>query len=241
MSLLAEMLADSPTSLWKSDETSGTTAADEQAANVGTYVGGPTLAVAGLVPDAGTAVNYPGNTVHTELTLPGPALGTTGTIVAVFKWSAGTALIRDNTSAGGTGWIIGFDNAGTFAVRIAAGTTISTSKTTAQVRDGNRHTLMVTKSSANVVVYLDGVSIGTSSGAANTASGTPWHVARNGTNNVSGTDWSTATVDYIALFPTALSSGRAVAYTAALSVSDPAVRPGRAHRGLVMRHGRRSR
>jgi hypothetical protein len=217
-SLLTEMLADSPTSLWKSDETSGTSAADVQSANAGTYVGGPTLGATRLVSDGGTAVNYPGNTVHTEETLPGPVLNVNGAIVILFKWSGGTAIMRDNTSAAGSGWIIGFDNAGTFTVRVAT-TDLATSKTTAQVRDGNRHILVVSKTGAQTDIYLDGVSIATGAASPNTAASMPWHVARNGTNTTDAS-YATATVDYIAMYPAALSAARVTAYSDALALTN---------------------
>lgn len=208
MSYASGILADSPSGYWDVDETTGTVADDAVSTNDGTYVSSPTLAASPLVAGGLHAVTFSGGASLHELTLPGNLLTTNGSIELWFKWSSGTTLMRDHTSAGGSGWIIGFDNANTFAVRIAGGTTINTSKTTAQVRDGNKHHLVITKSGANVVVYLDNVSIGTSSSAGNTSSAAPWHIARNGSANA----WSNATTDAIAIYPTALSSGQVSAH-----------------------------
>jgi hypothetical protein len=57
------VLADHPTSYWRLDETGGTIAGDETVANPGTFVGGVTLGVPGLLAnDPGTAVGFDGAT-----------------------------------------------------------------------------------------------------------------------------------------------------------------------------------
>src|SRR5436853_4285040 len=51
MTLLTEVLADSPAFIWKLDEPSGTTAADSSAnGRAGTYAGAPALASSVVVP-----------------------------------------------------------------------------------------------------------------------------------------------------------------------------------------------
>jgi hypothetical protein len=45
------VLADTPVSYWRLDETSGTTAADSKGSSPGTYTNGPTLGQAGALPD----------------------------------------------------------------------------------------------------------------------------------------------------------------------------------------------
>jgi hypothetical protein len=55
------VLADHPTSYWRLDETGGTIAGDETVANPGTFLGGVTLGVPGLLAnDPGTAVGFDG-------------------------------------------------------------------------------------------------------------------------------------------------------------------------------------
>lgn len=202
------VLADSPSGFWRLDEASGVAANDEVGTNDGTYDNTPTLGVASLAPDGtGSAVTcVAGNSER--IRFPGNSLTTNGSIEFWFDdWTAGAALLRDSTSAGGTGWIV-HDSAGTFSVRIAGTTDIATSKTTAQMRDGNRHHVVVTKSGANVVVYVDNVIVGTSSSAANTASVSPWILCRNGDIGAH----TTATVDEFAIYPTALSAARVSAH-----------------------------
>jgi len=53
-----EVLKDAPASYWRLGESSGTTAADQQAKNPGTYVGSPTLGNLGLVGDGDKAVMF---------------------------------------------------------------------------------------------------------------------------------------------------------------------------------------
>ena len=63
MSYHSVVLADSPVSYWRLDETSGTNAADQQGANAGTYTGTFTLNVAGALVGSGdsdTAVSLAG-------------------------------------------------------------------------------------------------------------------------------------------------------------------------------------
>jgi hypothetical protein len=62
------MLFDSPVSYWRLGEAAGTTAADEQGANNGTYTNSPTLAQAGaLTGDANTAVSFDGTNDRTDV------------------------------------------------------------------------------------------------------------------------------------------------------------------------------
>jgi len=57
----AEVLADSPIAYWKLDETSGTTAADEQAAHDGAYAGTYTLGGTAVVSDGGSSFDIAGS------------------------------------------------------------------------------------------------------------------------------------------------------------------------------------
>src|SRR4051794_32415420 len=142
MSWATEVAADSPSGLWNFDDTSGTSVVDSQGSNNGTYVNSPTLNQSPIFAGTGKSVAFD-KASSQEATLPNNGLSTNATVEVLFKWSAGTTIMRDHSNAGGTGWIIGFDNGGTFAVRVAGSTTISTSKATSAVQDGNRHHLMV--------------------------------------------------------------------------------------------------
>jgi hypothetical protein len=62
------VLFDSPVSYWRFGEAAGSTAADEQGANNGTYTNSPTLAQSGvLVGDANTAVSFDGTDDRTDV------------------------------------------------------------------------------------------------------------------------------------------------------------------------------
>src|SRR5437588_12563469 len=76
------VLADNPVSYWRLGEGSGTTAADEQGTNSGTYVGSPTLGQPGLLTgDPNTAVAFNGSSAKVEI----PSIQTPRTIEAWIK------------------------------------------------------------------------------------------------------------------------------------------------------------
>jgi hypothetical protein len=67
------VLATNPVGYWRLGEASGTVAVDQMGANNGTYVGAPTLGVAGLLTgDADTAVLLDGSTQY--ISTPGPVI-----------------------------------------------------------------------------------------------------------------------------------------------------------------------
>lgn len=204
MSFLTEALADSPTSLFLFDETSGTTLVDNQGVNNGTLAGSPTLGVAGLA--QGTAIQF-ASASSQEATLPGPTPVATSdySIEIWFKWTAGTSLLRDNTSTGG--YIIGYDSSGFFSIRLG-NNSVATSLNTSVVRDGLRHHVVVVKSGTTATCYCDGIVIATWTISAPTSITTPWHVMRNGL----GGAFSDGVVDAIGFYPSALSQARILAH-----------------------------
>lgn len=204
-----EVLKDNPSAYWEFDELAGTSAADLVGANTGTYVNSPTLGATGLA--SGTAVTYAAASSQ-EATLPGPALSTDFAEEIVFKWTAGTAIFRDNTTAGGTGWII-YDNSGTFYVRVA-GTDINTGIPTAQIRDGTRHHVVVGRTGTNTHVYVDGRLVKTQTVSSALPAIMPWHVSRNGS---AAGQYSDATVDGIALYASEISASRVLAHFNAMT------------------------
>jgi len=208
-----EAVTDIPNTFLHMDETSGATALDTILGNDGTYVNTPTLGVPGALAE-GTAVEFVAANSE-ELTVPAPVLSTNGTIEFWFKWTAGTSLMRDHTFLA-QAWIVGFDNGGTFAVRIGDSTTRSTSATTASVRDGNWHHLVVSKAGAQLDVYVDNASVLSISGVGNAASVAPWHVARNG----DGGAYTDCVIDGLAIYPTTLSATRVAVHYAARMVAD---------------------
>jgi hypothetical protein len=90
-SYAGSVLADHPVSYWRLGETSGTIAGDETVANPGTYVGSPTLGVAGLVgtDPASTAVGFNGTTSEVRVGQSGSLdLTTAITLEALIKPSS---------------------------------------------------------------------------------------------------------------------------------------------------------
>jgi hypothetical protein len=135
------------------------------------------------------------------MTAPAPALtATSGSLEGWFKWQGGVALMRDGSSATGTGWILAYDSGGSLYYRLG-GTSFNSGIATASVRDGWHH-FVATKDGANVAFYLDGQLKHSATGAGNTAPTLPWHVMRNG-----GYDQFTqGQADEIAIYNVALSA-----------------------------------
>jgi hypothetical protein len=201
------VLADGASTYLRLGEASGTTAVDQLGVNNGTYVNSPTLGVAGLITgDANTAAKFVAASLQ-EVTVPGPVLSTNGSIEFWFKWTAGSALLRDNVGAG-VGWLI-FDSAGTLGVRVGEGTTRNTSVPTGTAMNGAKHYLVVGKTGIACNVYFDGVNV-LSSVCGNIAAMMPWHAARNGIN----AQYTDAMIDELAFYPTELSAARVAAHYA---------------------------
>jgi hypothetical protein len=180
---------------WRLGETSGTTARDETGAHAGQYVGGFDLGQPGaLFGDPDTAAGFDGTTG--EMTAPGPALAASGSLEGWFDWRGGTALMRDSTTGGG--WILAFDNAGSFAYRLG-GTTFTTELRTGTVRNGWHH-VVATKDGGDVALYLDGRLVHRAGGAGNVAATLPWHVMRNGLNS----GFTSGVADEVAAYDVAL-------------------------------------
>jgi len=101
----------SPSGWWRLGEASGTTAADEQAANDGIYESSPTLGEPGLVKDdADTAVDF-GASADMKITDGGALFGSSGTLFFLAKpnWSAGDStshVLFDAGEGGGNNHII---------------------------------------------------------------------------------------------------------------------------------------
>ena len=115
-----EVLADSPLAYWKLDETSGTTAADEQATHPGDYEGTFTLAGTALVTDGGNALSLAGAgrmrvPHHVDFNFPNSADGDTTIEMWVEVDDPTTNALHvfgDKTglSSGGNQWGIWYDN-----------------------------------------------------------------------------------------------------------------------------------
>jgi hypothetical protein len=149
--------------------------------------------------------------------MPGSALAANATLEGWFRWRAGTAVLRDSTSAGGTGWILAFNSAGNLFYRLG-GQGFNTGRPIDTVRDGEWHHLAATKSGAAAALYVDGQAVHSSpTGAGSQLAVGPWHVMRNGTNQV----FSEGEADELALYTRALGASEIQAhYNLARDLAD---------------------
>jgi hypothetical protein len=184
---------------WRLGELSGTTATDEKGTSDGTYLGGFTLDQPGaLAGDPNRAAAFDG--VSGEMTVGGPALNSSGSLEGWFNWQKGVALMRDASSAGGTGWILAYDSGGTLYYRLG-GTSFNTGRATASVRNGWHH-FVATKDGGNVALYVDGQPVHSAGGAGTVAPTMAWHVMRNGAYS----QFSQGQADEVAVYNVALSA-----------------------------------
>jgi len=181
---------------WRLGEAAGSLAVDQLGARPGAYAAnGVTLNQAGaLRGDPDTSAAFDGTAG--EMTAATPALTTSGTLEGWFHWQAGVAVLRDDTSTSGTGWILAYDSGGKIACR-AGGTALVSTTEVASVRAGWHH-LALTRDGEDVRLYLDGRRLslpGASPGPASSA--VPWHVMRNGNST---TQYTRGRADEVAIY-----------------------------------------
>lgn len=203
--------ADSPLRWWRFGEASGTTAVDSSGnGGDGTYVSGPTLGVTGLIAgDSDTAMQISSDT---HANCPVPASTSNCAIEIWWEYTGSLTndkiLWRDNTSAGGTGWLISL--AGTNIAYRVSGTDYSTSTPVSAVTDSNKHQFVVIATASTVSLVLDGAQINSSSRTGSTALNTQLVVGRNGTAS-GGTRYTTGIYDECIVF-SSLTVARALAH-----------------------------
>ncbi|HMJ95934.1 MAG TPA: BNR-4 repeat-containing protein [Thermoleophilaceae bacterium] len=201
---------------WRLGELSGASSSDEVSATTGSFQGRYVLGQPGVLgPLRNTATSFDG--ASGELAVPGNALGANATLEGWFRWRAGTAVLRDSTSTGGTGWILAFNSAGNLFYRLG-GQGFNTGLPIGTVRDGEWHHLAATKSGGAAALYVDGQAVHSSpTGAGSQLAAGPWHVMRNGTNQV----FSAGEADELALYTRALSPSEVQAhYNLARDLAD---------------------
>lgn len=154
---LAEVLADSPISLWRLGETSGTSAVDYMGVQNGTYTGGYTQNQTGaLLGDSDPAVLLNGSTGyinvpdHNSLDLgDGPM-----TIECWIKRTNTTAAEQKFGNRGNLSWELRITSGHFFYFgQYGVGTIVETTTT---VNDTNWHHMVATKNGATAKIYIDG-------------------------------------------------------------------------------------
>jgi hypothetical protein len=121
------------------------------------------------------------------------------TLEGWFDWRAGTAVMRDNTSTSGVGWILAYASSGMLTARVS-GKPITTSVPITRVRDGWHHIALTVNGTA-VAFYLDGQVVKTDTVSAPGAPALPWHVMRNGNSVV---EYARGRADEVAVYDVAL-------------------------------------
>ena len=221
MTYADEVLADSPLSYWRMEETSGTSIADEQAARNGSLTGG-NLNVSGQV---GSGLSLDGVDDHAAVGLVPSNMGAV-TVEGIVKYESSTddggqILCCDSTTGAARGWQFRIDTTGgalTF-IKILNGV-VSLSGTT-NLQDGEFHHLVGTYDGSELRVYVDGVSENSDAATgAITGDATALQIGR---NPRASQEYLGGVVDEVAFYDYALSAARIQAhYDAAFATEDPA-------------------
>ena len=213
------VLSKSPLNYWRLNEPSGTNANDLGSGNNdGTYVGSPTLGVAGGTPDSDTAVDLNGTSQYI----------TTGTAVPANSTRTFMALLRlDNISSNRC--VFGDQN--DFKIVITTGGLLEgdviggnwLSVPWAISGDGEFHSLVVmfNQGANSLKAYGDGVLLGTESPSTNTT-GVNYRIG----NNNAAEYWD-GRIDEFAVFSTAWTQTEVDELEAALTpAADATMKPG---------------
>ena len=185
---------------WRLGELSGGVAANSAGGAPGSFAGRFVLGQPGVFgPIGDTAASFDG--ASGEVVAPGPGLASAGaTIEGWFNWRAGTAVMRDSTSAGGEGWLPAFNSAGNLHYRLGGGG-FNTGLPVTRLRDGAWHHVAAVKDGSAARLYIDGALVHqAASGAGSAAAVGQWHIMQNGTAAV----YSEGEADEVALYTRAL-------------------------------------
>lgn len=216
-----EVLADSPVGYWKLDETSGTTAADSVGSANGTYTGGFTLNQSGIPSTKRPSVLLNGTSGYVDLGAPA-ALNLTSAwaleawiyltstpsgcgIISEKYTGAGTILYElgfsvSTGTTGGPNLQVGFFDGTAWRVATGGPLALNTWHYTLGTWDGT--TLKLHADDAQVATNTPGVS----------PSGSMDGVVVGRRHDTSGTPYFPGRIDEVAIYPTALSAGRALAH-----------------------------
>lgn len=155
----AAVVADNPISYWRLGETSGTVAQDEQSANPGTYAGGFTRGVPGVLP-GNTATHLDGASGRVALGAPASLRPNNFTVEAWFRTSssAGTQVVYRvrwygmwlKVSGGRLEGVAYYGNLGTDYRSVYS---------PQFVNDGRWHHGVLTKDGASLALFVDGAAV----------------------------------------------------------------------------------
>ncbi|NTW41636.1 MAG: PKD domain-containing protein, partial [Cellulomonadaceae bacterium] len=227
---VAAVRADEPVSLWRLDETSGTTVADLVGTDPGAAGTGVTRGAAGAVGDGDTASTFSGTSaglVHSTVPANAPDA------VSVEAW------VRTTTTRGGK--VVGYGSAPTgtsngadrhlyldntgrvfFGMHSSGLTTINSTGT---YRDGQWHHLVGTYGSGVMNLYVDGQRVAQRTGV--TYERSYWGFWRIGGDRLASwpsrpsSDWLAGSIDDVAVYWKVLSADRVLAHYVASGRGGP--------------------
>jgi len=217
------ILSDGAVGYWRLGEASGTTAEDETGSYPGTYVGSPTLGVAGAISDGSTAVQFDGSTQR--VTIPyNSALAPTGAITlelfANANWGSitGSPALISKTAAGGWNFRVndGVTGAGFLGFIVNSSGYFGARVSLASLPAGFSH-IVGTFDGRYLKLYINAVLVDTvdrgSTGAISYTAANALIIAGEAS---SGADWEGSgfpgSLDEVAIYPTALSAAQVLAH-----------------------------
>lgn len=200
------VLANSPAAYWRLEETSGTTAEDSTANNRDlTLVNTPTLDVAGAI-SGSKAMTFTGSSSEYGYTAD-HAVFAWGTACSFEGWikttsTASNQVIVSQWNTDYAFWL-GFESAGQATCRVRIASTNYTAQASGNWHDGQWHHVAGVRDGTSLKLYVDGILRNTAtvaSGAIDSATSNV-EIAR-----VAGSAYTTASLDEIAVYTTALSA-----------------------------------
>ena len=210
---------DGPSSFWRLNETSGTTAADSSADKApGIYSGDVTYGTASNVAGTtGTAVTFNGTngTVAATVAIPGPS---TYSEEVWFKTTTtrGGKLIGFGDAQQGTSSNydrhVYMESSGQLTFGVYTGQ-VNTATSPQSYNDGQWHQAVATQSSAGMRLYVDGALVGTNAQTQAQGYSGYWRVG--GDSSWAGDNFFNGALDEAAFYPTALTAEQVGAHYAA--------------------------
>jgi hypothetical protein len=205
------VLADGPVGYWRLAETSGYAQDETGIAGLGRYVNGVTRGVAGaLVTDDDLAARFDG--VDDYVSIGHSSALNVGDTFSYELWlkrgtAQGTSQRLLHKGAGPAALGLGANNK---LVLLPGGAGVATTATSASaITDQSWHHVVATKSGASARIYVDGVDVTTLvTNTTMTASTTSLNIAR----ATSGSAYTNADIDEVAVYPVALSAERVRAH-----------------------------
>ncbi len=223
-----EVLADSPVSYWRLGESSGTTAADSAGTNTGTITGGVTLGAIGALTGSGdtnTAMTFDGSTGYvsvpsnTNLNIRNDFTVEAWAKPGVLNWQE-----RVVTHKGGYQYKLGLNATNQWHATVyIGGVGYDVADTTGSPAVGRWDHLVLTRSGSTVILYVNGVSVATT-----TVSGlidTSTSILAIGRKGSTANSYFNGDIDEVAIYNTALSPSRIQAHYTAGTTGGPTATP----------------